>query len=113
MDKVGEEFNGLISAVTGFGFFVELANIYVEGLVHISTLPQDYFHFDATSHQLYGERTGIRYRLGDLVKVKVARVDLDEKKIDFDLLQTRKKTAVKGKSLSKKTAKSTKKTRKR
>ncbi len=113
MDKVGEEFNGLISAVTGFGFFVELADIYVEGLVHISTLPQDYFHFDATSHQLYGERTGIRYRLGDLVKVKVARVDLDEKKIDFDLLQTRKKTAVKGKSLSKKTAKSTKKTRKR
>ncbi len=85
MDKVGEEFPGIISAVTSFGFFVELADIYVEGLVHISNLAQDYFHFDATSHQLRGERTGINYRLGDSVKVRVARVDLDEKKIDFEL----------------------------
>jgi len=85
MDKVGEEFPGIISAVTSFGFFVELAEIYVEGLVHISNLAQDYFHFDATSHQLRGERSGINYRLGDSVKVRVARVDLDEKKIDFDL----------------------------
>ncbi|MCK9398284.1 MAG: ribonuclease R [Methylobacter sp.] len=87
MDKVGEEFPGIISAVTSFGFFVELAEIYVEGLVHISNLAQDYFHFDATSHQLRGERTGINYRLGDSVKVRVARVDLDEKKIDFELAQ--------------------------
>jgi ribonuclease R len=87
MDKVGEEFPGIISAVTSFGFFVELADIYVEGLVHISNLAQDYFHFDATSHQLRGERTGINYRLGDSVKVRVARVDLDEKKIDFELAQ--------------------------
>ncbi len=85
MDKVGEEFPGIISAVTSFGFFVELAEIYIEGLVHISNLAQDYFHFDATSHQLRGERSGINYRLGDSVKVRVARVDLDEKKIDFDL----------------------------
>jgi ribonuclease R len=85
MDKVGEEFPGIISAVTSFGFFVELAEIYVEGLVHISNLAQDYFHFDATSHQLRGERTGINYRLGDSVNVRVARVDLDEKKIDFEL----------------------------
>jgi len=87
MDKVGEEFPGIISAVTSFGFFVELAEIYVEGLVHISNLAQDYFHFDATSHQLRGERTGINYRLGDSVTVRVARVDLDEKKIDFELAQ--------------------------
>jgi len=87
MDKVGEEFPGIISAVTSFGFFVELAEIYVEGLVHISNLAQDYFHFDATSHQLRGERTGVNYRLGDSVKVRVARVDLDEKKIDFELAQ--------------------------
>ncbi|MDP3589813.1 MAG: ribonuclease R, partial [Methylobacter sp.] len=87
MDKVGEEFPGIISAVTSFGFFVELADIYIEGLVHISNLAQDYFHFDATSHQLRGERTGINYRLGDSVKVMVARVDLDEKKIDFELAQ--------------------------
>lgn len=87
MDKVGEEFPGIISAVTSFGFFVELAEIYVEGLVHISNLAQDYFHFDPTSHQLRGERTGINYRLGDSVKVRVVRVDLDEKKIDFELAQ--------------------------
>ena len=87
MDKVGEEFPGIISAVTSFGFFVELAEVYVEGLVHISNLAQDYFHFDATSHQLKGERTGINYRLGDGVNVRVVRVDLDEKKIDFELAQ--------------------------
>jgi len=85
MDKVGEEFPGIISAVTSFGFFVELNEIYVEGLVHVSNLAQDYFHFDATSHQLRGERTGTNYRLGDSVNVRVARVDLDEKKIDFEL----------------------------
>ena len=85
MDKVGEEFPGIISAVTSFGFFVELDEIYVEGLVHISNLAQDYFHFDATSHQLRGERTGVNYRLGDSVIVRVARVDLDEKKMDFEL----------------------------
>ncbi len=86
MDKIGEEFSGIISAVTSFGFFVELADIYVEGLVHISNLGQDYFHFDPTSHQLKGERTNTNYRLGDTVKIKVARVDLDEKKIDFELI---------------------------
>ncbi len=87
MDKVGEEFSGIISAVTSFGFFVELAEIYVEGLVHISNLAQDYFHFDPISHQLKGERTGINYRLGDSVNVRIARVDLDEKKIDFNLAE--------------------------
>ena len=86
MDKTGEDFVGVISAVTSFGFFVELNNIYVEGLVHISGLGQDFFHFDALSHQLKGEHSNVRYRLGDTVKVKVARVDLDEKKIDFMLV---------------------------
>ncbi len=86
MDKIGDEFSGIISAVTSFGFFVELAEIYVEGLVHISNLGQDYFHFDPTSHRLLGERTNTTYRLGDSVKVKVVRVELDEKKIDFELV---------------------------
>lgn len=86
MDKIGDVFDGIISAVTSFGFFVELADIYVEGLVHISNLGQDYFHFDPTSHRLLGERTNIIYRLGDCVTVRVVRVDLDEKKIDFELL---------------------------
>lgn len=85
LDKVGENFSGIISAVTGFGFFVELQDIYVEGLVHISNLPQDYFHFDPISRHLKGERTGKCYRLGDSVDITVVRVDLDEKKIDFQL----------------------------
>jgi ribonuclease R len=97
MDKVGEEFSGIISAVTSFGFFVELAEIYVEGLVHISNLAQDYFHFDATSHQLKGERTGIKYRLGDSVNVRVVRVDLDEKKMDFELAEKQVAIATKPK----------------
>jgi len=86
MDKTGDDFTGVISAVTSFGFFVELNDIYVEGLVHISSLGQDYFHFDPLSHQLKGEHSNTRYRLGDTVKVKVARVDLDDKKIDFSLV---------------------------
>ncbi len=113
LDKVGDEFGGLISAVTGFGLFVELQEIYVEGLVHISTLPQDFFHFDATSHQLHGERTGMRYRLGDQVKVKVVRVDLDEKKIDFELVQTVKRNTAKKKVAAGKGAKGNKRSKKR
>ena len=110
MDKIGEEFPGIISAVTSFGFFVELADIFVEGLVHISNLGQDYFHFDPTSHQLKGERTGMNFRLGDSVKIKVARVDLDEKKMDFELLQ--KESAAK-KDSSVKKAEDTDKPKKR
>ena len=102
MDKVGEEFDGIISAVTGFGFFVELQSIYVEGLVHIASLNGDYFDFDAGRHQLCGERTGVRYRLGDLVKVRVVRVNLDDKKIDFELIQSGKNTKKPAKSPVKK-----------
>ncbi|MCK4841136.1 MAG: ribonuclease R, partial [Methylococcales bacterium] len=95
MDKIGDNFNGIITAVTGFGFFVELDDIYAEGLVHITNLPHDYFHFDAKTHQLLGEKTGKRFRLGDRVKIKVARVDLDEKKIDFELVEQSGKVAKK------------------
>lgn len=90
MDKLGEEFAGIISAVTSFGLFVELDEIFVEGLVHISNLGQDYFHFDPISHQLIGERSNARFRLGDAVVVTVVRVDLDERKIDFELVKSRK-----------------------
>lgn len=83
-DKLGEVFEGTISAVTGFGIFVELKDIYVEGLVHITSLKNDYYTFDATKHRLHGARTGQVYRLGDPITVLVARVDLDERKIDFD-----------------------------
>jgi ribonuclease R len=107
MDKIGLEFPGIITAVTGFGFFVELQSIYVEGLVHIASLHNDYFNFDATSHQLYGERTGVRYRLGDAVKIKVVRVNLDDKKIDFELIQANKNPGKAGdeKPLAKKPSK--------
>lgn len=85
LDKVGEEFAGVISSVTSFGLFVELKDIYVEGLIHISLLPNDYYHFDPLRHEIHGERSGVRYHLGKELKVKVVRVDLDECKIDFML----------------------------
>ncbi|WP_094089820.1 ribonuclease R [Legionella clemsonensis] len=83
-DKLGQVFQGTISAVTGFGIFVELNDIYVEGLVHITSLRNDYYAFDAIKHRLVGERSGHVYRLGDKMSVMVARVDLDERKIDFE-----------------------------
>lgn len=85
LDKIGEEFDGIISGVTNFGIFVELTDIYIDGLVHITALGNDYYHFDASKHRLVGERTNHIYRLGDKVRVRVARVDLDETKIDFEL----------------------------
>lgn len=84
-EHVGEAFPGVVSAVTGFGLFVELTDIYVEGLVHITALPADYYHFDPMHHRLAGERSGRSFRLGDTVEVLVARVDLDERRIDFEL----------------------------
>jgi ribonuclease R len=86
MDKVGESFDGIVTSVLGFGLFVELADIYVEGLVHITSLRNDFYHFDAAKHTLTGEHSHKSYRLGDSVRVKVARVDLDDKKIDFEML---------------------------
>jgi ribonuclease R len=83
-DKLGQVFRGKISSVTGFGIFVELDDIYVEGLVHVTSLKNDYYAFDAVKHRLVGERGGHTYRLGDKMSVLVARVDLDERKIDFE-----------------------------
>ncbi len=84
-DRVGEVFEGVISAVTGFGLFVELKDVYVEGLVHVSSLGNDYYHFDAVKHRMTGERTSRSFRLGDSLWVMVTAVDLDERKIDFEL----------------------------
>ncbi|WP_459949246.1 ribonuclease R [Denitratisoma sp. agr-D3] len=85
-DKVGEEFTGSISSVVPFGIFVALDDVFIEGLVHVSELGRDYFKFDATHHAMLGERTGVRYRLSDRVKVQVVRVDMNNNKIDFRLL---------------------------
>jgi len=86
LDKVGEEFDGVITSVTGFGIFVELADIYIEGLVHVTSLKNDYYHFDPAKHRLLGERTRRIYRLADPIRVKVVRVDLEERKLDFELV---------------------------
>jgi len=84
-DRVGEVFMGSVAGVAAFGAFVALDDIYVEGLVHISDLGKDYFHYDAGKHELMGERTKQRYRLGDRVRVKIAKVDLNAARIDFIL----------------------------
>ncbi|WP_020655545.1 ribonuclease R [Massilia niastensis] len=84
-NKLGEEFTGVVSGVTPFGIFVTLDTLYVEGLVHITELGADYFQYDDARHELRGERTGKRYQLTDRVTVKVARVDLEARKIDLVL----------------------------
>lgn len=84
-DKVGEEFAGIITGVTAFGLFVELEGIFIDGLIHVTALTQDYYHFDPVGHRLYGERGGSVYRLSDRLRVRVVRVDLEEKKIDLEL----------------------------
>jgi len=85
-DKVGQVFDGYIVDVTSFGIFVELRDIYVQGLVHITALENDYYLHDQTKHMLVGQHGGLKYRLGDDIKIQVARVDLDNRKIDFSLV---------------------------
>ncbi len=86
-DRVGEEFTGSVSAVVPFGLFVALDDIFIEGLLHISDLGSDYFHFDETRHALLGERTGKQFRLSDRVRVQLVRVDMETNKIDFRLIE--------------------------
>ncbi|MDP2108740.1 MAG: ribonuclease R, partial [Rhodocyclaceae bacterium] len=86
-DRIGEVFAGSISSVVPFGIFVALDTVFVEGLVHVSDLGRDYFHFDEKQHAMVGERTGKRYRLSDRVRVQLVRVDLDQNKIDFRLAE--------------------------
>ena len=86
-DHIGNEYNGTVSAVTSFGIFVALDEIFTEGLVHVSELGQDYFHYDQAKHLMLGERTGKRYRLGDRVRIKVMRADIETSKVDFSLVE--------------------------
>jgi ribonuclease R len=85
-EHLGEEFSGVVTAATGFGIFVTLDAMYVEGLVHITELGGEYFRFDEARQELRGERTGIRYAIGTRVRVQVSRVDLDGRRIDFRLV---------------------------
>ena len=116
-DKLGQEFEGVITSVTAFGFFVMLNEYFVEGLVHVTNLKSDYYHYDEQSHCLFGERSKKRYSLGDEVKIIVARVSLDERKMDFSLVQNnsvkhysdKKRSRGKGNAASKKNSSKTKK----
>ena len=85
LDKVGSVYSGVISSVTNFGIFVELDKIFVSGLVHITALENDYYLFDPIKHQLVGQHNKKCFRLGDQLRVQVNRVDLDDRKIDFEL----------------------------
>ena len=91
LSRVGEEYEGVVASVTGFGLFVQLVDMYIEGLIHITGLPKDYYYHEAAHHRLIGERTHRVFRLGDKLKVRVSRVNLDERKIDFDLAEEGKR----------------------
>ena len=84
-DKVGEEFDGVVTGVTNFGLFVQLTDLMIDGLVHVTNLVNDYYHFDSGSQSLVGERSGRRYSLGDKLHVLVSKVELETKRIDFRL----------------------------
>jgi ribonuclease R len=85
-EHVGETFDGVISTVTNFGIFVQLDDLYIEGLVHVTNLTSDFYQFDPVRMVLRGERSGRVFRMGDPVEVIVSRVDLDDRKIDFEML---------------------------
>lgn len=105
-DHVGEELEGVIANVTGFGFFVRLADLHIDGLVHISTLANDYYRFDPIGQRLIGESFGNTYRLGDSVKVKVLSVNLDDRQIDFEIVETSRKLRGAGKTAKKRATES-------
>ncbi|MXP67099.1 ribonuclease R [Pantoea sp. Nvir] len=98
-DQVGNNFSGVISSVTGFGFFVRLNDLFIDGLVHVSTLDNDYYRFDPVGHRLIGESSGRIYRLGDAVEVRVEAVHLDERKIDFMLICSHRRQRGAGKTM--------------
>ena len=88
-DHIGGTYDGVVTGVTSFGLFIELSGIHVEGLVHITSLPQDYYDFDSANHQLLGRKGGLSYSLGQVISVIVASVNLDERKIDFQIDKSR------------------------
>ncbi len=86
-DKVGNEYSGVVTGVTNFGVFVQLPEFQIDGLVHVTSLQNDYYRFDVGSQSLVGDRSGTRYCLGDRLTIVVSRVDLDSKRIDFQLAE--------------------------
>ncbi|CDG47669.1 ribonuclease R [Serratia symbiotica] len=90
-DHVGAVFSGIIASVTGFGFFVRLNDLFIDGLVHVSSLDNDYYRYDNIGQRLIGESSGVVYRLGDTVEIRVEAVHMDERKIDFALVSSSRK----------------------
>lgn len=107
--QVGNVFTGIITSVTGFGFFVRLKNLFIDGLVHVSSLNNDYYRYDNVGQRLIGESSGMVYRLGDEVEISVEAVHMDERKIDFALISTLCKAKNPGKTVKEKTKKQFKK----
>jgi ribonuclease R len=81
--RTGQEFDGVITGVTNFGLFVQITELMVDGLVHVTSLANDYYHYESGSQQLVGERSGKKYRLGEAMRIKVHRVDMESRRIDF------------------------------
>lgn len=106
-DQVGNTFSGVIASVTGFGFFVRLNDLFIDGLVHVSSLDNDYYRFDQVGQRLIGESGGQTYRLGDRVEVRVEAVNMDERKIDFSLISSERAPRNVGKTAREKAKKST------
>ena len=86
LNKLGNEYDGVINGVTGFGLFVELQDIFIDGLVHINTLKDDHYLFEPIRHRLVGKHTGKIYRIGDVLKVKVMEVEVENKEINLILI---------------------------
>lgn len=86
-EHVGDEFDGVVAAVTGFGLFVQLSDLYIDGLVHVSNLESDYYHHDEVRHALVGRSSGREFRLGDPVRVQVAAVHVEDRKIDLVMVE--------------------------
>jgi ribonuclease R len=86
-DRIGDEYDGIISHITSFGFFVELLDVFVEGLVLLNSLYDDYYHFDEERFRLVGRKTRKIYRVGDKIKVRVALADVEKNQLHFVLIQ--------------------------
>jgi len=111
-EHIGETFDGIVSGVTSFGIFVQLPNL-VEGMVHVSYMTDDYYHYLDGQYALIGERTGKMYRIGDEVQVRVLAVDVDERRIDFELVESQSRSRKKKKGRAKERAAAAKKSKKK
>ncbi|MDH3304971.1 MAG: ribonuclease R [Gammaproteobacteria bacterium] len=95
---LGDEFDGVITGVTNFGLFVQITDLLTDGLVHVTSLANDYYHYDAGSQRLVGERSGETYGLGEAMRVRVHRVDMETRKIDFRPVEAERRRAQKGRA---------------